>query len=410
MTHCKTKTKQGKSKQGTFWYQCEICGMNGKGATDEEAQEAFRKSKPKPKQAPTELMVLPKKPTDMETYVKQHITDMRKITAPFVSRDLPRFDDMINRNIRYIMNNKDEKFIACFKTEEGGLSITEAFRDAISLGATLPSMGSIVPFGGVVEFIPAIEAFEFALVTGDKTAPFVKTQIDPIYPNQQYKCNMDSNGNFNFEFTSLVIPTGDIAGVVVRAWDKEGKIIGRLYSADQLLAKAKAHSKSYKAYLQDVQAFEYAQSEGTIKTDGIGRDYIDKKIEYTKNGQKKSFMKQIYRDDLQNPYDGADRPEMLRKTAGKSFFSPFIKIRNSVAAMEELRTEESEGGDIDSMLDGAIDSAMDNLSVEDTEYEIILEDGPDEEAKKEAGEETEPEEKTEQKKADAKSDKQDDLF
>ncbi|MCK4816663.1 hypothetical protein KA005_12910 [bacterium] len=460
MTHCKTKTKQGKSKAGTFWYQCEVCGMNGKGKTEKEAQDAFRKSKPKPKQATTSqaLIVTPNSPEQFPVYIQQHMTEMVAIAAPFMQRDKPALNRMIKKNTKYIMQNKNQKFMDCWKTDEGARSIIEAYEDALSLGAELPAMGSIIPFGGEVEFVPGVEAYDFALRTG-KTAPFKKIKIDPVHKNDQYECFEDEESeNFMFRFKSQPIPRGEVIGVVVRAEDKQGNKIGRIYDTERLIQKAKQHSKSYKAYLLDLQAFEYAQSEGTIKEDANGREYIEKvvidknsgkylqqdidnfqaaetagtlkgkkprdyaEVEIPKKGggtwTKKIYRsdienpgtntKIIYRDDLQNPYDGADRPEMLRKTAGKSFFSPFIKIRNSVAAMEELRTEESEGGDIDSMLDGAIDTAMDNLSVEDTEYEIILEDGPDEEAIKEA--EEEPEEKAEQKKADAESDKQDDLF
>ena len=476
MTHCKTKTKQGKSKAGTFWYQCEVCGMNGTGVTDEEAKAAFKKSKPKQKNT-TALITIPNSPEQFPVYIQQHMTEMVAIAAPFMQRDKPALNRMIKKNTKYIMQNKNQKFMDCWKTTEGANSIIEAYEDALSLAAELPAMGSIVPFGGVVEFIPAIEAYEFALTTG-KTAPFTKVKIDPVHKNDQYECFEDEETeNFIFRFKSQPIPRGEVIGVVVRAEDKQGNKIGRIYDAERLIEKAKAHSKSYKSYLQNIQAFEFAQSEGTIQTDASGREYINKIVQDKNSGKylqqdidnfqaaetagtlkgkkprdyaevgipkkgggtwtKKIYRSDIenpgtrtevlYRDDLQNPYDGADRPEMLRKTAGKSFFSPFIKIRNSVAAMEELRTEENEGGDIDSMLDGAIDSAMDNLSVEDTEYEIVMEDGPEEEKKhmdeairddkkyeveqeQKDADMMEKEQKAEQKKADAENDKEIDLF
>ena len=466
MTHCKTKTKQGKSKQGTFWYQCEVCGMNGKGATDEEAKVEFRKSKPIPankRQAakqPTQIMIRPQTPEQLPEYINQHMADILSIVAPFIQAEKPAVTRMIKLNMKYIMQNKNPGFLKCWETQDGQQSIIDAMDKALAMGAILPDMGSMVPFGGVVEFIEAVEAIEFALTTG-KSAPFKSILIEPVFKNDQFECYTDKEtGNFIFAFKKLTLPRGEMKGEIVTATDHGGVIIGQLYDVDRLLEKAKTHSKSYKAYLLNVQAFEFAQSEGTIQTDVNGREYINKvvqdknagkylqqdidnfqavetagtlkgkkprdyaEVEIPKKGggtwTKKIYRSDIespgtnteiiYRDELSNPYDGADRPERLRVTAGKSFFKKYLKVRNSVAAMEELRTEESEGGDIDSMLDGAIDSAMDNLSVEDTEYEIILEDGPEEEASKEAEEEPEPEPKAEQKKADAESDKQDDLF
>ena len=96
----------------------------------------------------------------------------------------------------------------------------------------------------------------------------------------------------------------------------------------------------------------------------------------------------MYLDEIVNPYEGPDRPEMLRKTAGKSFLSPYVKVRNAVAATEEIRkqAEENEEDDIDDMLDRALDGALKQFDSpekkpgsEDAEFEVVEEEGEEEE-------------------------------
>jgi hypothetical protein len=281
-------------------------------------------------------------------------------------------------------------------------------------------MGSIVVYGTVCEFIPAVEAFEFALTTG-RTAPFKNLRIDPIHEHDQYECKEEEKTeNFLFRFTNIPAKRGEVNAVVVRAEDQHGRKIGRIYSADRLLEKAAEHSAGYRAYLLDLQAYEYAKSEGKVGTDPNGREFFfkivggatedkyfeqnvayfeaeekagrlkkDGKGEYaektiTKKDQttfeKKIYraeienpggeMKRIWRDEIKNPYDGPDRPEMLRKAAGKSFCGPFVKVRNSVAAMEDLRQKPA---NVKDALDGALDAAFrqfgDTVPAEFTEGE-----------------------------------------
>jgi hypothetical protein len=105
----------------------------------------------------------------------------------------------------------------------------------------------------------------------------------------------------------------------------------------------------------------------------------------------------VYLDEIVNPYEGPDRPEMLRKTAGKSFLSPYVKVRNAVAATEEIRkqAEEDEADGIDDMLDRALDGALKQFDSpekkpgsEDAEFEVIEEGEEEEEEPKNEKENT----------------------
>ncbi len=72
-----------------------------------------------------------------------------------------------------------------------------------------------------------------------------------------------------------------------------------------------------------------------------------------------TWVKKIFREDITNPYDGADRPEMLRKVAGKSFLQPYMRVRNSTAAMDELSTGDGDcepADELDNILDDALRS------------------------------------------------------
>lgn len=396
------KGKREENGKMIFAYWCEDCGRIGTGDTPGDAAVAF---------AAAGSAMLPAKPEDLRGYLEAHRGEMTAIAAPFLAKT-PAFDRMVRMNIKYVTQNKNDKFLDCWKTPEGRESIVDALEEAFSLGATLPAMGSIVPFGGVVEFIPSVEAYEFALTTG-KNAPFTDVRIDPIHEKDQYECREDENENFNFRFTSMVAQRGELIGIVVRATTPSGRKIGRIYPVDRLLEKARAHSRGYQNYLIDKLAFETAKTEGRVKTEG-GREYVEKTVEYTKNGQKRSFVKKIYADQITNPYDGADRPEMLRKSAGKSFFAPYIKVRNSTAAMDELRENAEQQGPqqertVERMVDDAISRGFEAFEEdrappkptrpqpEEPEDAEIVEDEPDFE---EAPAEDPPEEPQEKPKVD----------
>jgi hypothetical protein len=201
----------------------------------------------------------------------------------------------------------------------------------------------------VAEFIPDVEAYRFAVTTGS-SAPFQNLEIEPIFERDQYKITR-KDGAFALEFTSILAERGEVKAIAVYGTTRAGKQVGEVYPVSRLIEKARTHSQSYRSYLQDVQSFEVAKQEGKVKRDG-GREYVEKTINKRDGG---TWNKRIYLDELSNPYDGADRPEMLRKLAGKSFLAPYIKTRNSTAAIEEL----SESDDVNALLDKALGQAFD---------------------------------------------------
>jgi hypothetical protein len=229
--------------------------------------------------------------------------------------------------------------------------------EALYYGAILGEMGDLVPYGKTAVFIPAVECYEHGLTTG-KNAPFKSGSIKiiAIYENDKRDVEWDKSGNFIFTMKQG-IPRGEIIAVAVMAtYIDNDNIIGEVYDVDRLIQKAEAHSKSYQSYLEERRDFETMKGEGKTKVDGEGNHYYVKKIEYTKNGKDKSWEKKIYEKDIRNPYDGADRPEMLRKAAGKSFFRPFMKTRNAAAMAREWENE-PEGQSRDDAADDVIKKA-----------------------------------------------------
>lgn len=257
-----------------------------------------------------------------------------EICSPIVSGDKGALERLVRNNMRYVEN---ADLGAVWETEEGQRSIIHETEEAMIMGLELGKMGDLVPYGKVCQLIPSIEAYEFALKNG-KNAAFKDIRIICIYENDNLKITNNKADGFNYDLEQS-FPRGEIAGVLVYAEKKNGMAIGEFYDAERLMAKAEAHSVSYQRYLQDVRAFEAMEAAGELKEKN-GRLYFMKTIEYTKDGQKKSFQKETFRDDLKNPYDGADKPEMLRKAAGKSFLAPYMKVRNSEAAMEEVKSSE----------------------------------------------------------------------
>ncbi|HPA72440.1 MAG TPA: hypothetical protein PKY31_09230 [Spirochaetota bacterium] len=224
-----------------------------------------------------------------------------------------------------------------WSTEEGVASIWDAYRGALEIAATLPEMGCIVPYNKTAEFIPDIAAFEFALTQG-KTAPFSQIMITAIYENDLYEIT-SRDGSFHFEIKKVGFPRGEIIGVVVQAVDAgTGQIIGEAYDVQRLMEKAERHSVSYRYYLADMAALKKANAEG--------KDYIEKKPGW-----------KLYEKDIINPYVGPDRPEMLRKLAGKSFFGKFMKTRNARAIGEEWG-EDDKPRDYEGAVEKALDRSM----------------------------------------------------
>jgi hypothetical protein len=229
-------------------------------------------------------------------------------------------------------------------------------------------MGSIVPFKDIVEFIPAVSAFQFALTSG-KSAPFSEIHIDPLYKNDIYDMSRN-DGSFHFEIKKMGFPRGDIIGIVVQAKDIEsGKMIGEAYDEKRLMEKAKQHSVSYRYYLQDMELLKKAQAEG--------KDFIQKTPTW-----------KVYEKDISNPYANADKPEMLKKLAGKSFLYPFMKVRNAKAIAGEWKEDDKPDTPI-TILNNSLDKVKQDIK--DADFRI--EDEP--------AEQLEPEKKTQSAKADS---------
>jgi hypothetical protein len=103
-----------------------------------------------------------------------------------------------------------------------------------------------------------------------------------------------------------------------------------------------------------------------VKVEKSGREYIEKEIPKRDGGG--TWTKKIYADEITNPYEGADQPEMLRKAAGKSFLGKYARIRNSESAVNEMAgTPEKE---LERTIDRSIDAA----------FAIIEEDGEPQDA------------------------------
>lgn len=305
---------------------------------------------------------------------------------PILSNSGSMFDRLMTNNTEKYPLTLIKGFDKVFASDVGRASLIHEIEEAIIMGAELGKMGDIVPFGEICLFIPSVEACKFALTNG-VNAPFLDFNIKCEYEGDEFESSM-KDGNYSVN----ILKEGEKETVVnVYVWgtlSKTGQTIGEKYSSKRLLEKAETSSKPYQKYLKYKNAYEFQKAEGKTEIDRNGREsfkyyesaksddpYFDKSVAYFKqaedNGQLKSdakgdyavqsipkkaggtFDKKIYRyeveggtvattmylDELKNPYAGANQPEMLKKTAGKSFARPFLKVRNSEAAMHEVRTQ-----------------------------------------------------------------------
>lgn len=360
------ETGDGGTTKYTIW--CESCGRIGTGATVKESEDAFdswgetapvtgttNKIAPVHQQA---SVTPPNNPKNLPEYIAAKTGELATITAPFMRSDRTAFSLMVKKNTRYVMSQDSSQWKEAWSTPEGQESIVSAMEEAFMLGATLPDMGCIIPFGGIVEFIPAVEAYSFAATTGGNS-PFIDLNIESVYKNDIVNVSRTA-GEFAIDFKKIGVPRGEIIAVAVYGKLRStGKVVGELYEAARLLEKATTHSASYRAYMSDLAAFEELRVSGKLKKEG-GRDYMEKTM--FKKGGNGTWTKKIYREDITNPYDGADRPEMLRKVAGKSFLQPFMRVRNSAAAMDELASancdDSNPADDLDAVLNDALDDAL----------------------------------------------------
>lgn len=304
-------------KEKMYYFYCPDCKIGGKGKTEKEAAEKFNHANVLSctQQPAIENLPALSSRNDFLTWVNKNESALVASSASFV--DKPETARMIEKNAKYILKADLKK---AWDTPEGRQSIVDAFGEALYFGATLPEMGSVVPFKDIVEFIPAVSAFQFALTSG-KQAPFSEIHIDVLYQNDIYEMSR-SDGAFHFEIKKMGFPRGDVVGIVVQAKDIEtGKMIGEAYDEARLMEKARQHSVSYQYYLRDMELLKKAQAEG--------KDFIQKTPTW-----------KVYEKDITNPYANADKPEMLKKLAGKSFLYPFMKVRNAKAVAGEWKEDD----------------------------------------------------------------------
>lgn len=314
---------------------------------------------------------------------------LMKIVSPIVDNSKGAVERLIKNTYRYVENLKGKGYDDLWATEEGTAAIIREVEEALMMGLELGKAGDIVPFGQDCSFIPDVQGVIFALTTG-KNAPFKWVEIDVEYEGDVVISGRKT-GNFFVDFKSMgeerVKPK---AVYVYGLHNKTGLIKGEKYDTKRLLEKAREHSAPYKNYMKIIDAFEYAKSQGKVEKDANGREFFkyfvikdaseDKYFEQSveefrkqeaagtlqgsgsnqyavqelpkKGGgtwEKKIYRrdieggmeeKTIYPDDLKNPYAGPDQPEMLIKTAGKSFLLKFLRTRNSEAAQEEIKSSE----------------------------------------------------------------------
>lgn len=350
MKCCNKKLELHKTEKGEVYYYCPTCKKGGRGKTEKEAANAFNNIKACPPVAITkELQPVPKN-KDLVKWAAANMPALLNQSAQFI--DKPATQRMIEKNVRYISNLSGYSWDKVWNSPEGQESISHALSEALYHAATLPEMGSIVPFGKTAEFIPANECYEFIMTTG-KNPPFEKDSIfnQGIFGNDQTK-SWSENGEFHYKIDNGM-PRGEIIGIVVGGIRTDsGKRIGDSYDEQFLMSIAEHHSSSYKQYLIEKADFQRMKVEGKLKVDTSNREYYIKEIKKRDGG---IWKKEIYEDDIKNPYVGPDKVKMLMKTAGKHFFKKYVKTRNAAAMAGEWEGESEVNGDID------IDQAADDV-------------------------------------------------
>ena len=351
-------------KQNLYFYYCEKCKIGGKGEKADQAKREFVKAVQKAneptasagngntEQAITTAITIPKSKADLTKWANENINSLIASSAQFI--DKPATKRMIDKNIKYAMTAELKDV---WNTPEGIQSVVDSLMDAFEIGAVLPEMGCLVPYGKTAEFIPDVSAYEHALTTG-KNPPFKDISIIPVFSNDIVEISQH-DGNFSYEVKKIGFPRGECVGIIVQAFSIEtGKYIGDAYDTERLMQKAERHSISYKYYLKDIAELRKAQSEK--------KDYIIK------------WDKKVYERDIINPYVGPDRPEMLRKLAGKSFFGKYMKVRNARAVSDEWTDSEKKNPiemSSDELNDKILDHAMSQFDiqgdVQDAEYSEV---------------------------------------
>ena len=396
MKCCNKPLKLNKGKESNkelFWLQCPTCDKKGKGSTQKEAEKNFNASvgkKPpssKPSTNPAiisqnyQLQPVPKD-RNLSKWSASNMGALLKQSAQFI--DKPETRRMIEKNIRYVASLTGKAWDKVWSSAEGQESISYALSESLYYGATLPDMGSMVPFGSSAEFIPAVECFKHALQTG-RGAPLKDIEILTIHKNDLRKTyRKDGNFAVDIEYGS---PRGDLFQIAVLATKTDtNKIVGELYDVDYLMEKAEHHSQSYRYYIIEKEDFARMKSEGKLKKDSTGREYMEKNFP--------TWTKKIYEHDIKNPYGGPDRVQMLMKSAGKTFFRPYMKVRNAAAMAQEWEGDNGSEEDLETTADTVLSKAagqFTDISEKEIKDAEIIPDDKDDNKKEEKKENEKPE-------------------
>ena len=308
--------------EGFHYYWCESCGRRGKGATADAAWTAFTQSS--------------EHVTGRGNFEKVAMlarSAIERKAAPFVASDRPALDRLIKKNVEYISSLSGKGYDDVWATEEGRESMMKALEESIEMGATLPDMGSVVPYGGTVELIPDVEAFRFALTTG-ASSPFEWVNIEAVYEKDEVAIGRN-DGAFSLVFRNIPLDRGALAGIAVYGRRRQGVTEGEFMPIKQLDAMARKFSKPYQKSMRDIDDFIKARSEGKTTIGDDGREW--RTITFKGKSGKPDWDKKVYFDEIDCPYTGPTAAKMYAKLAGKSFLGPYMKTRNSAAAIHELQ-------------------------------------------------------------------------
>ena len=334
---CGTKLRRN-LKDGVYIYACPECVIKGTGNSESEAWKNLCKSlgvedvQKAVVPSPVYSEDSPAPITNRDSFKNYIMCNMSAYTSKISFLQKSSVERLLDTNMKYLVTEKS--FDNLWNTEDGRQSLLDCFNEAFQMAAELPLLGSVVAFGNTATFIPRVEAFQNVLCNGPN-APFEWVNIDAIHEKDKVRIGR-KNGNFSVDFENISpFDRGEIKGIVVFGFHKRsGMIIGECYEADALHKIGTASSASYRQYVLDCDLFNRAVSEGTVKTDSNGREYVEKTIQKKGGG---SWTKKVYRDELMNPYEGPHREKMLKKVAGKSYLNPYIKMRIGSVIIDEMK-------------------------------------------------------------------------
>lgn len=258
-----------------------------------------------------------------ENYIVSNMQNVQQNAASYLGGSA--IQKLVDRNTKYVTENKD--LSSLFESNEGIQSLFNAFNESLELAADMPNMGDIIAFGKTCEFIPRVECFR-SIATEGNNAPFQWFHIDTIYEKDTVQCKR-VNGNFELEFSIIPMERGEVKAIAVYGLErKSGKVVGELFPANRLFKIGTEKSAGYKSYLKKMQEIKEKRSEGIIEIEEeTGREYWKEEGPY---GPYKKYV-----DSISSPYVGIHQSKMLSKVAGKTFLSPYVKMRNSCAVLKE---------------------------------------------------------------------------